>query len=162
MGVFFETDGLNTLDENSDFMLTFLAKFAEEESVKKREAMIWSLTQRFKDEKALTPPLLGYDRQKDAAGRYVKYAPLVVNREEAKIVRFIFGAYLSGRYVESIAAFLTDIGCRTKTGSAKWSTGSIRYILSNERYCGDILTWKTFTNDLFDHTHRKNTRAEII
>ena len=115
VGVFFETDGLNTLDENSDFMLTFLAKFAEEESVKKREAMIWSLTQRFKDEKALTPPLLGYDRQKDASGRYVKDAPLTVNREEAKIVRFIFGAYLSGRSVESIAAFLTDIGCRTKT-----------------------------------------------
>ena len=156
VGVFFETDGLNTLDENSDFMLTFLAKFAEEESVKKREAMIWSLTQRFKDEKALTPPLLGYDRQKDASGRYVKDAPLAVNREEAKIVRFIFGAYLSGRSVESIAAFLTDIGCRTKTGSAMWSAGSIRYILSNERYCGDILTWKTFTSDLFDHTHRKN------
>ncbi len=156
VGVFFETDGLNTLDENSDLMLTFLAKFAEEESVKKREAMIWSLTQRFKDEKALTPPLLGYDRQKDADGRYVKYAPLVINREEAKIVRFIFGAYLSGKSVESIAAFLTDIGCQTKTGSVQWSTGSIRYILSNERYCGDILTWKTFTSDLFDHTHRKN------
>lgn len=156
VGVFFETDGLNTLDENSDFMLTFLAKFAEEESIKKREAMIWSLTQRFKDEKALTPPLLGYDRQKDASGKYIKYAPLVVNEEEAKIVRFIFGAYLSGWSKESIASFLTDIGCQTKTGATEWSSGSIGYILSNERYCGDILTWKTFTNDMFEHTHRKN------
>ncbi len=156
VGVFFETDGLNTLDENSDLMLTFLAKFAEEESIKKREAMIWSLTQRFKDEKVLTPPLLGYDRQRDAAGQYIKYAPLVVNEKEAKIVRFIFSAYLGGWPMENIAVFLTDIGCQTKMGSTQWSKGSIRYILSNERYCGDILTWKTFTYDLFDHKHRKN------
>ena len=37
----------------------------------------------------MTPPLLGYDRQRDAAGNYIKYAPLKVNESEANIVRFI-------------------------------------------------------------------------
>lgn len=156
VGVFFETDNLNTLAESSEIALSFLATLAQEESVKKREAMIWSLAQRFKDCQLLTPPLLGYDRQRDSAGHYVKYAPLVVNEAEAEVVRFIFDAYLYGWSQADIAAFLTDIGCQTKTGSTDWNSGSISYILTNERYCGDILTWKTFTSDLFDHKRKKN------
>ena len=86
VGVYFETDNLYTLAENTEFMLSFMATFAQEESVKKSEAMEWSLKQRFKDGKLLTPALLGYDRPKDVTGRYIKYAPLQVNEAEARIV----------------------------------------------------------------------------
>lgn len=158
VGVFFETDNLYTLDENSELMLSFLATFAQEESVKKSEAMNWSLAQRFKDGKLLTPAPLGYDRPKDITGRYIKYAPLEINEKEAKTVRFIFDAYLSGWTQDGIAAFLTDIGCLTKTGSSEWSSRSVGYILTNERYCGNVLTWKTFTTDLYEHKHKKNRR----
>ena len=156
VGVFFETDNLYTLGENTEFMLSFLATFAQEESVKKSESMNWSLQQRFKDGKLLTPAPLGYDREKDAAGHYVKYAPLLLNESEARIVRFIYDAYLSGWSQESIANFLKDIGCLTKTGSTDWSTSAIGYILTNERYVGNVLTWKTFTADLYEHKHKKN------
>lgn len=37
-----------------------------------------------------------------------------------------------------IATFLTDIGVATKSGGTEWSANSINYILTNERYCGDI------------------------
>ena len=158
VGVFFETDNLYTLAENTEFMLSFLATFAQEESVKKSEAMNWSLQQRFKDGKLLTPAPLGYDRPKDVTGRYIKYAPLEINEEEAKTVRFIYDAYLSGWSQEQIANFLTDIGCETKTGGAAWNSGSVGYILTNERYCGNVLTWKTFTADLYEHKHKKNNQ----
>ena len=158
VGVFFETDNLYTLAENTEFMLSFLATFAQEESVKKSEAMNWSLQQRFKDGKLLTPAPLGYDRPKDITGRYIKYAPLEINEEEAKTVRFIYDAYLSGWSQEQIANFLTDIGCETKTGGAAWNSGSVGYILTNERYCGSVLTWKTFTADLYEHKHKKNNQ----
>ena len=158
VGVFFETDNLYTLAENTEFMLSFLATFAQEESVKKSEAMNWSLQQRFKDGKLLTPASLGYDRPKDVTGRYIKYAPLEINEEEAKTVRFIYDAYLSGWSQEQIANFLTDIGCETKTGGAAWNSGSVGYILTNERYCGSVLTWKTFTADLYEHKHKKNNQ----
>ena len=158
VGVFFETDNLYTLAENTEFMLSFLATFAQEESVKKSEAMNWSLQQRFKDGKLLTPAPLGYDRPKDVTGRYIKYAPLEINEEEAKTVRFIYDAYLSGWSQEQIANFLTDIGCETKTGGAAWNSGSVGYILTNERYCGSVLTWKTFTADLYEHIHKKNNQ----
>jgi len=158
VGVFFETDNLYTLSENTEFMLSFLATFAQEESVKKSEAMNWSLQQRFKDGKLLTPAPLGYDRPKDVTGRYIKYAPLEVNESEAKIVRFIFDAYLAGWPQEQIASLLTDIGCETKSGSTEWNSGSIGYILTNERYCGSVLTWKTFTADLYEHKHKRNNQ----
>ena len=156
VGVYFETDNLYTLSESSELMLSFLATFAQEESVKKSEAMNWSLQQRFKDGKLLTPAPLGYDRPQDVTGRYIKYAPLEVNEQEAKIVRMIYDAYLAGWSQGEIAEFLTDIGCETKSGGTTWSSSSIGYILTNERYCGNVLTWKTFTADLYEHKHKKN------
>ena len=156
VGVFFETDNLNTLSADSELMLSFLATFAQEESVKKSESMNWSLTQRFKDGKLLTPELLGYDRPRDAAGRYVKYGRLEIVESEAKIVRFIFDSFLAGMSPRDIANLLSDIGCETKIGNTDWSEGSIYYILRNERYCGNVLTWKTFTADMFEHKHKRN------
>lgn len=156
VGVYFETDNLNTLSEDSELMLSFLATFAQEESVKKSESMVWSLRQRFKDEKLLTPALLGYERPRDVTGRYIKYANLEIVESEAEIVRFIFNAFLAGKSTKELAALLTDIACPTKTGSTQWNEGSINYILRNERYCGNVLTWKTFTADLYEHKHRKN------
>ena len=156
VGVYFETDNLFTLDKSKEFMLTFLASFAQEESVKKSESMIWSLTQRFKDGKLLTPAPLGYDRPRDVTGRYIKYAPLEINEPEARIVNFIYDAYLYGWTRQHIANFLTEIGCNTKTGNPEWTSSAIKYILTNERYCGDVLTWKTFTSDMFEHKHKRN------
>ncbi len=156
VGVFFETDNLNTLSEDSELMLSFLATFAQEESVKKSESMNWSLNQRFKSGKLLTPELLGYSRPRDAAGHYIKYGRLEIVEEEAEVVRFIFDAFLAGRSPKEIASLLTDINCPTKTGMEQWSDGSIVYILRNERYCGNVLTWKTFTADMFEHKHKRN------
>ena len=156
VGVFFETDNLNTLSEDSELMLSFLATFAQEESVKKSESMVWSLRERFKNGKLLTPALLGYERPRDAVGNYIKYAPLQIVESEAAIVRFIFDAFLAGKSTREIAEFLTDIECPTKTGGIEWNEGSINYILRNERYCGSVLTWKTFTADLYEHKHKRN------
>ena len=69
---------------------------------------------------------------------------------------FFFDAYQADWSQEKIAAFLTDIGCQTKSGSAVWTGSTIGYILTNERYCGSVLTWKTFTADLYEHKHKKN------
>ena len=59
VGVFFETDNLFTLSEDSELKLSMLATFAQEESVKKSESMNWSLKERFKNKKLLTPELFG-------------------------------------------------------------------------------------------------------
>ena len=147
VGVFFETDNLYTLGENTEFMLSFLATFAQEESVKKSESMNWSLQQRFKDGKLLTPAPLGYDREKDAAGHYVKYAPLLLNESEARIVRFIYDAYLAGWSQEGIAELLKDIGCLRNSAFEIWNPDSLakRFIkhggLMNNTITGQSVGW---------------------
>ncbi len=157
VGVFFETDNLFTLSEDSELKLSLLATFAQEESIKKSESMVWSLAERFKSEdRLLVPEPYGYFRQRDAGGRYVKTAKLQIVEEEAEVVRFIFDAYLAGYPLRAIAEILTEAGVPTKTGRSGWSEGALNYILRNERYCGSILTWKTFTADVFEHKKKRN------
>lgn len=158
VGIYFETDGLNTLTEDSELRLSILASFAQEESVKKSESMVWSLKERFKNKKLLTPELYGYRRPRDAAGKYIKEGGLETDEAEAAVVRFIFNSFLAGYSTENIAAILTDLGLPTKIGNQKWSAGSVNYILRNERYCGSVLTWKTFTYDIFEHKKRRNRK----
>lgn len=158
VGVFFETDNLFTLSEDSELKLSLLATFAQEESVKKSESMIWSLKERFKNQRLLMPSLYGYSRKRTSSGKYDLNARLEIVEEEAAVVRFIFDAFLAGYQIQSICDILTELGIPTKTGMDKWSNGSIRYILSNERYCGNVLTWKTFTANIFEHKKQRNNQ----
>jgi hypothetical protein len=106
------------------------------------------------------PELLGYSRERDAIGRYMKDAPLTIVESEARIVKFIFNAFTAEYSMDSIADMLNEMQVPTKTGRNVWSISSLKYILSNERYCGRVLTWKTFTADVFGHTKRNNINKE--
>lgn len=159
VGVFFETDNLFTLSEDSELKLAILSTVAQGESEKKSESMNWSLKERFRNGRLLMPEPYGYSRQRDPIGRYVKDAPLVTVESEAKVVHFIFDAFLAEYSMDTIADILNELEIPTKTGS-KWRTSTIKYILGNERYCGNVVTWKTFTADVFGHTKKKNTNNE--
>ena len=72
---------------------------------------------------------------------------LVVNEDEAAVVRRIFGMYLQGIGKQRIADTLNDEGVTKKHGEKKWNTTMITYILSNERYIGDALLQKKYTTN---------------
>ena len=148
IGVFFETENIFTLDENSEMSLSFIATLAQEESHTKSEIMNASIEMRFKRGIFLTPPLLGYDKDEDGN--------LVINEEEAKTVRLIFFSYLYGYSTAKIADALTELERFTKRGNQTWSSGTVLQILTNERYCGDVLARKTFTPNYLNHKSRKN------
>lgn len=148
VGVFFETERLNTFDPKSEMVLSFMATLAQEESHTKSEIMNASIEMRFRRGIFLTPILLGYDHDEDGN--------LVINEEEAKIVKLIFMMYLNGCTCQEIADTLTELGCVTKKGNTVWSPGSILQILQNERYCGDVLAHKTYTPNYLNHKSKKN------
>lgn len=148
IGVFFETENIFTLDENSEMSLSFIATLAQEESHTKSEIMNASIEMRFKRGIFLTPPLLGYDKDEDGN--------LVINEEEAKTVRLIFFSYLYGYSTAKIADALTELELLTKRGNQTWSSGTVLQILTNERYCGDVLARKTFTPNYLNHKSKKN------
>ena len=129
VGVFFETEHLNTLDPKSEMILSFMSTLAQEESHTKSEIMNSSIEMRFRRGIFLTPPLLGYDQDENG--------DLVINPHEAKIVQLIFYMYLNGSSTQQIADSLTELGCKTKKNNDVWSSSTILQILQNERHCGD-------------------------
>ena len=148
IGIFFETENIYTLNENSEMSLSFIATLAQEESHTKSEIMNASIEMRFRRGIFLTPPLLGYDQDEDGN--------LVINEEEAKTIQLVFFMYLYGYSCQHIADTLTRLRCRTKKGNTTWTTGSILQILQNERHCGDVLARKTWTPSYLDHKSKKN------
>lgn len=148
IGVFFETENIFTLDENSEMALSFIATLAQEESHTKSEIMNSSIEMRFKRGIFLTPKLLGYDHDENGN--------LIINEDEAKTVRLIFFSYLYGYTSQQIADALTELERLTKKGNDVWSAGSVLQILENERYCGDVLARKTFTPNYLNHKSKKN------
>ena len=148
IGVYFETENIFTLDENSEMALSFIATLAQEESHTKSEIMNSSIEMRFKRGIFLTPVLLGYDHDEEGN--------LVINEDEANTVRLIFFAYLYGYSTAMIADALTELARLTKKGNQSWSASSVYEILTNERYCGDVLARKTFTPNYLNHKSKKN------
>ena len=148
VGVFFETENIFSLNSSSEMALSFLAVLAQEESHNKSEIMNASIDMRFYRGILLTPPLLGYDLDKDGN--------LVINEEEAKTVRLIFFMYLYGYTCQQIADTLSQLGLHTKRDNTTWSAGSVLKILQNERHCGDVMARKTWTPNYLDHKSKKN------
>ena len=91
---------------------------------------------------------LGYD--KDENGN------LVINPEQAEIVKRIFREYLEGASCQKIAKGLERDGISTVRGNTKWHDNSIRRILENEKYMGDALLQKTYTVDFLQKKRDRN------
>lgn len=150
VGVKFEGEGFYSLDSTSELLLTVLAASAQEESKTKSNSMNWSLEKRFDNGNYLTPVLLGYDHDEDGE--------LIVNPAEANTVKLMFYGFLAGFSLTQVAQLLNELERPSKKGNVKWEASGVRRILKNERYCGDILTWKTYTYDFWEHKKRRNKK----
>lgn len=70
---------------------------------------------------------------------------LVINADEAAVVRWIFDRYLSGDSLGKIAAELEKEGISSPTGKPKWNREALNKLLSNEKYTGRVLLQKTIS-----------------
>ena len=156
VGIFFESEAIFSLNDDSQMALTFQATMAEEESHTRSRSMETSLKMRLDNGIPLTPKLLGYTH--DAEGH------LVINPEEAKTVKLVFFMYLFGYTTQQISDTLIALERRSYLGNIKWTSGAVVQILRNERHCGDVLTRKTFTQDYRSHRKLKNRgeRAQSV
>ena len=152
VGIYFQENNINTLTRNNEMMLTMLSSLAQAESEAKRESMLWSIDKRFSRGQFLTPTnnLLGYVTDENAKGN------MAIEEEGAKTVRAIFKLFLAGYPLAKIAYLLTYYQRPTAKGNMFWSPASVRGILINERFCGDVVAQKTFTVDVITHRTKKN------
>lgn len=148
VGVFFESECIFSLNEDTSMPLSFLASIAENESRIRSRSMEVSLAQRLNGGLPLTPKLLGYSHNTEGK--------LVINPDEAPTVKLIFYMYLSGYSSAQIAKTLEELGKTTFLGNTKWTSNTVVQVLRNERHCGDVLTRKTWTPDVISHKSKKN------
>ncbi len=150
IAIYFEEERINTLQISGEIMLTVLSAMAQQESENISSHVRLGL--KMKKDRG---ELIGYN------GCYgynynLETKEITINEDEANIVRYMFERYVEGVGSSTIAKELTAKGIKTPKGGTKWCESTIRGILKNEKYIGDVLMGKTFTIDPISHKRLSN------
>ena len=148
--VYFEKEAINTLDAKGEVLITIMASLAQQESQSMSQNIKLGLQYRYQQGKVQVNHnrFLGYT--KDDNGH------LIIDPEQAEIVKRIYREYLEGSSMDKIADGLMADGILTGAGKTKWHTSTINKILRNEKYMGDALLQKTYTTDFLTKKRIKN------
>lgn len=139
VSVYFEEQGIDTDKLNMEMIVTFPGMAAQQESVNISGNMRWSYQKRMQSgEFNCTCPAYGFD---------LVNGQMVINETEAIVIRRIFSLYLQGFGMQAIANMLNEDGVPRRYGHTHWYSGTIKYVLTNERYMGDALLQKKFTTE---------------
>ena len=147
----FEKENISTLSEDGELMLTLLASFAQEEAISTSKNVAWVRRKNFeKGRPQARFNVFGY--------RWEGWQ-LVVEPEEAEIVREIFRRYLNGDSQRSIIDWLSEKGVKSSAGNTM-NRGSLENMVVNPIYKGDLVLQKSYVADFLSH-HRKLNYGEL-
>ena len=150
--VFFEKENLWTLDPKSELILTIMASIAQEESRSISQNVTWGKRASFQQGKVsfAYKRFLGYKKENNK---------IVIDEGEPVIVKLIYRMFLvEGKSITGIANHLTKLNVKTPSGkSTKWTKNTLNSILTNEKYKGDALLQKSYTEDYLSQKLVKNT-----
>ena len=126
--VFFEKEAINTMDVKGEVLITIMASLAQQESQSLSQNVKLGLQFRYQNGQVQVNHnhFLGYT--KDADGN------LIIDPEQAEVVKRIYREYLEGYSMDRIAKGLEADGILTGAGKTKWWTSTINKILRNEKY----------------------------
>jgi len=133
--IFFEEENIHTISFGGELLMTILASYAQEESRSVSENMKWRIKKNFEEGIPWGAKLYGYKVEQNTK--------FTIIEDEAKIIKLIFKLYLEGNGTQKISNILNEKEYKTRNGN-NWSKSSVRQILTNEYYCGDILLQKTY------------------
>ncbi|SHH15440.1 recombinase family protein [Desulfosporosinus lacus] len=150
IAVYFETENIDTLGSGGELLLTILSGMAQDSSRNQSDVTKWGILRQFESGRVLvnTTRFLGYDKNEDGE--------LVINEEQAELVRRVFREYLEGKSYNAIAKGLTKDKIKTITGKDKWWDSTISGMLENEKYHGAALLQKTITVNFLTHKRTPN------
>ena len=148
--VYFEKESINTMDAKGEVLITIMASLAQQESQSLSQNVKLGLQYRYQQGKVTVNynRFLGYTKGEDGK--------LVIDPEQAEVVKRIYREYLEGSSMDKIATGLEADGILTGAGKTKWHTSTINKILRNEKYMGDALLQKTYTTDFLTKKRIKN------
>ena len=151
IAVIFEKENMNTLEIDSEILITMLGAFAQSESESISANVRWGKRQAMKEGKAIINYKHLYGYRKGADGR-----PEIIP-EQAEIVRKIYDLFLSGTPIRGILEYLSANNIPNISGESQWAKNAVSSILRNEKYCGDVLLQKTYIDDCINKKVKKNT-----
>ena len=150
IGIIFEKENISTLDASGELLFTILSSLAQEESRNISENCKWAIRHNFQQGivRVNTKGFMGYDADKDGN--------LVINEEQAKVVRRVFREFEEGWTPNEIAGHLNNEKVKGVKGKAVWRGATIRGMLTNEKHQGDARLQKTYTADYLSKKRVKN------
>ena len=152
IGVVFEKEGVDTRTMNSELILAFHSAFSQSESESIRENVSRGLRMAYEQGTiAIGPNLYGFRKSQDGG--------VEIDEEQAAVVRQIAQWFLNGDSLHTIVDKLAQRHIPSPKGKDIWSTPTIRSILSNEKYKGDVLLQKTYKPSLFSDRAVRNDGA---
>lgn len=153
VGVYFEEQNLDSLKSENETLLGFFSVMAQSESESISANVKWGIQKRMKNGTySLSFKMLGYRKGEDGN-------PYIVP-EEAEIVKTLFQMVLDGASIGQLKQHLESAHIKTPAGKDVWSPSVIRYMLSNEKYVGDVLYQKSFRTDCISKKAKVN-RGEV-
>lgn len=137
IGIIFEKENINTMDASGELLFTILSSLAQEESRNISENSKWALRHNYRQGivRVNTKGFMGYDADKDGN--------LIINPEQAKLVRRVFREFEEGWTPNEIAKRLNEDKIKGVKGRAAWDGSTIRGMLTNEKYKGDARLQKS-------------------
>ena len=128
--IIFKQEELDTLTVGSSLLISTIEACTQAENETRSANIKWGIKQRASNGS------LGFYRRKCYGYVKDKNGDLVINEEQAAIVRLIFDLYLGGKSILGIVKELKERGIKSPTGKDNWPKRSIEEMLSNEKYIG--------------------------
>ena len=148
--VFFEEQGIHSIEKGSEFYITVYGSIAQSESENISANVRWGKEQATREGKVSFQykNFLGYRKGADGEPEIVP--------EEAETIRYIYRRFLAGDSYQTIMENLQNKNILTPSGKTTWRYGTLHSILTNERYMGDAVINKTYTVDCISKKTKRN------
>lgn len=137
--VYFDDQEFCSFNSEAEQLIALYCSVAEGENKSHSEDVRWGLKRHAENgtSKLYNKPCYGYRQNEDGE--------LEIVEEEAVIVRRVYAMYLSGMSIVKIKAALEDDNIPSPTGKEQWSKHTLEFMLTNTKYYGTAVIFKTHT-----------------
>ena len=139
--VIFEQENLDTDEVDSNLMISVMESFAQAENESRSENIRMGLAMKAANGTSglYKRKLYGYAKNENSE--------LVIDNEQAKVVRDIFRWFLDGASVLGIIKKLSEAGIPSPAGKEQWNKRAIEKMLENEKYTGTVTLLDSSTQE---------------
>lgn len=130
--IIFETDKIDTETVDDELLISVVQACSQAENDWRSENIRFGLKHRAEDGTSGLYSRACYGYKKD------KHGMLIIDEEQAKVVRAIFDWYLEGLSVGRIIERLKSKGVKSPKGKDSWSKRAVESTLTRRKYTGDV------------------------